>query len=870
MARNSVRLQLVLEGKDALRSLRAIEREYGSLEKAGVTSTRKINEGFKNNKRSSIDLENTIKKGLTGAFIGLGAIGIRELAQLATETFNIASAVEETEAKFSTSLGKSVAIATEFIEEYANALGLTNREAKDVLATQTNIARGLGFTGDEASKLAIDVARLAGDLSSFNNIPIEQTLNAIRGGLVGEREALKTLGIVVREADVQERALLNTRKQSTENLTAQEKALASFQIITESAGVAVGDLDRTLESPANKARRLGAEFRQLKDELAVGLLNSFDGVIDAGLQLTGVFDKLINDSPVESIKNEQIALNQLIGEIEDTNIGEAERVRLIQQLNIEYPDFLENLDAEKTTNEELSVALQKANKEYENRFLIQGELNDVIEAQSRLNKAQEQNEKTRSKLIKSIVDLRLNEADALKDLNAQIDINGSSTEELGDFLNEVSVAIRENITLEEARSRILQSVTGTGTLAKIATIDLENATNNYNTVLANAEDRLLAYGFSQERVNELLSEYADNQEGANSKTKVGNEESEKSIEILRQVALRYNDLKQELNSLEPPTFDFSTAFSVDPFDFSEIQYLNFEMPDISKPFKELDLSGLIILESSLQGLTNKINEYKEQQKLATSPEQYQALQDKINETGAQIQTLTGDAGLLSNEMLILNDVANSFTNSFGQGLSNVIVEGERLEDVLNNIGKLLLSSAIQKGLSILLTGGLSGEGFFGSGGGLFGKIGKVLGFADGVTNFGGGTALVGEEGRELITNKRGGMFLANSPQLLGLPPGSNVITNENTERLLSNANRISAPSISSFANNVTQNSVNNIQSKIDTSGMAKEISGAISNAMSGAVLKVGKTGELIVEFRKESRRLKELGSDDFIPFNSLQ
>ena len=84
-----------------------------------------------------------------------------------------------------------------------------------------------------------------------------------------------------------------------------------------------------------------------------------------------------------------------------------------------------------------------------------------------------------------------------------------------------------------------------------------------------------------------------------------------------------------------------------------------------------------------------------------------------------------------------------------------------------------------------------------------------------------------------------------------------------------NANKFSLPNISSFANNVTQNSVNNIQSKIDTSGMAKEISGAISNAMSGAVLKVGKTGELIVEFRKESRRLKELGSDDFIPFKSL-
>jgi hypothetical protein len=68
------------------------------------------------------------------------------------------------------------------------------------------------------------------------------------------------------------------------------------------------------------------------------------------------------------------------------------------------------------------------------------------------------------------------------------------------------------------------------------------------------------------------------------------------------------------------------------------------------------------------------------------------------------------------------DVSNQFTNSFGQGMANVIVQGEKLVDTLKNIGKLLLSSVIQKGLSVLLSGGLGGSGFFGSGGGLFGKI----------------------------------------------------------------------------------------------------------------------------------------------------
>ncbi len=77
---------------------------------------------------------------------------------------------------------------------------------------------------------------------------------------------------------------------------------------------------------------------------------------------------------------------------------------------------------------------------------------------------------------------------------------------------------------------------------------------------------------------------------------------------------------------------------------------------------------------------------------------------------------------ISNGIAFANQIANDFTNSFGSGMANVVVQGEKLADTLKNIGKLLASSIIQKGLSAFLTGGLGGSGFFGSGGGLFGKI----------------------------------------------------------------------------------------------------------------------------------------------------
>jgi hypothetical protein len=48
-------------------------------------------------------------------------------------------------------------------------------------------------------KLAIDVA-------SFNNVSDDQAINAFTKALTGERESLKSLGIVINETDVKKKA----------------------------------------------------------------------------------------------------------------------------------------------------------------------------------------------------------------------------------------------------------------------------------------------------------------------------------------------------------------------------------------------------------------------------------------------------------------------------------------------------------------------------------------------------------------------------------------------------------------------------------------------------------------------------------------
>jgi multisubunit Na+/H+ antiporter MnhG subunit/dimeric dUTPase (all-alpha-NTP-PPase superfamily) len=88
-----------------------------------------------------------------------------------------------------------------------------------------------------------------------------------------------------------------------------------------------------------------------------------------------------------------------------------------------------------------------------------------------------------------------------------------------------------------------------------------------------------------------------------------------------------------------------------------------------------------------------------------------------------VRIVTSQMALLEATTAIAQQTALQFTDSFGAGMANIIVQGERLTDVLKNIGKLLLSSAIQTGIKLLLMG-TSGFGITGGTTGLLGGLFK--------------------------------------------------------------------------------------------------------------------------------------------------
>lgn len=72
-----------------------------------------------------------------------------------------------------------------------------------------------------------------------------------------------------------------------------------------------------------------------------------------------------------AMRREQTELNRLVTAINDVNTPQEVRKGLMDKLQKDYPDFLDNLDAEKVTTKELADRLKEVNKQYENRIARQ-------------------------------------------------------------------------------------------------------------------------------------------------------------------------------------------------------------------------------------------------------------------------------------------------------------------------------------------------------------------------------------------------------------------------------------------------------------------------------------------------------------------
>lgn len=242
--------------------------------------------GDARNVRQAFAQTDQASKGLGASFDALGgklkaALGVSALVAFGKAVVGAAVDAEESAAAFDTTFGPAAARAGAFVDELANKAGMAGYQLQQLMAVTGNVVQGLGATEAESEALSERMVTLAADVASFSNAEggAQAVLLALQSSINGEREALKTYGLAISEAEVQAKALEMSHKTSAEELTRLDKALATVEVAYGKANKAVGDLDRTQDSHANTLRAVQAAVEETKVALGQALLPVLDALL---------------------------------------------------------------------------------------------------------------------------------------------------------------------------------------------------------------------------------------------------------------------------------------------------------------------------------------------------------------------------------------------------------------------------------------------------------------------------------------------------------------------------------------------------------------------------------------------------------------
>ena len=301
MARATLEMFLKLIGVDkAGRQLNKFEKDI-----KGVDNS--VNKSSKANAQFAAGMSGASKFAIAGA----ATIAGKSLLDFSFAAIQAASAAQEAAGAFSTTFGGASEKLNNQLKENANLFGLTSAEAQQLISVFGSVAQGIGFTQEESADLSSELFDLAGDIASFNNITSGSgvVLQAFRSALVGEREALKTYGIAITEAEVQTKAFEQTGKSSADELTRQEKALATTALIFERSAVQQGNAAREAAGFAAQTLIARSATQELREELG-------EELIPAAGEVLRVFNELREDSTPELINRFQDLNLVVLGTVE--------------------------------------------------------------------------------------------------------------------------------------------------------------------------------------------------------------------------------------------------------------------------------------------------------------------------------------------------------------------------------------------------------------------------------------------------------------------------------------------------------------------------------------------------------------------------
>lgn len=202
------------------------------------------------------------------------------------------SDLQETLNKVDVSFGKSSNEVKKWSETSIQKMGLAQQSALDAASLFGDMGTGMGQNQKDAAKMSMGLTQLGADMASFKNVSIDRAQTALAGVYTGETEALKSLGIVMTETNLQEFAASKGITKKLSAMSQAEKVQLRYNFVMDKTKNAQGDFARTSDSIANKTRTAAEKTKQLSAELGGKLAPIYNKILEVGTKILDWFGNL--------------------------------------------------------------------------------------------------------------------------------------------------------------------------------------------------------------------------------------------------------------------------------------------------------------------------------------------------------------------------------------------------------------------------------------------------------------------------------------------------------------------------------------------------------------------------------------------------
>lgn len=211
----------------------------------------------------------------------------------AAASVKFATDMAETTSKIGVVFDDNAAVVERWAASSIKNMGLARQTAMDAASTYGDMGKGMGLAEDAVLSMSTSLVQLAADMASFKNISVDRALVALNGVYTGETEALKGLGIVMTQANLQQFALNQGIATQISDMTQAELVTLRYQYVMSVTADAQGDFARTGGGVANQSRMVTENLKELgtqAGEVLLPIVNealvSINGLLKTLQQLT--------------------------------------------------------------------------------------------------------------------------------------------------------------------------------------------------------------------------------------------------------------------------------------------------------------------------------------------------------------------------------------------------------------------------------------------------------------------------------------------------------------------------------------------------------------------------------------------------------